>query len=73
MLELSVMHIFDIPIQVYQVIYHVLVRYGRTLEQNVQDVALAKGTPPDEISRELEELYDKIRGIIIHDSTSVSE
>jgi len=58
------------PDQVYQVIYHVLVRYGRTLEQNVQDVALAKGTPPDEISRELEELYDKIRGIIIHDSTS---
>ena len=49
-----------------------LVRYGKTFEDNIQDVAQVKKIPSDEISRQLEDLYDKIRGIIIHDSSSVS-
>ena len=58
--------------QVYKAIHHVLVRYGKKFEDHIYHVAQATNIPADEVSRELESLYDKIRGIIIHDSTSVS-
>lgn len=58
------------PDQVYKAIHHVLVRYGKKFEDHIYHVAQATKIPADEVSRELESLYDKIRGIIIHDSTS---
>ena len=60
------------PVQVYSSLHHVLLRYGKTLEDYVHSVAASKNTPPEETARAIEDLYDKIRGIIIHDSTSVS-
>ncbi|KAL5256395.1 hypothetical protein ACHWQZ_G011579 [Mnemiopsis leidyi] len=58
------------PDQVYSSLHHVLKRYGKTLEDYLHSVAAGKNIPPQETAREIENLYDKIRGIIIHDSTS---
>ena len=53
--------------QVYEVVYHAIVRYGKDFEEHLQ--AVAKDTT--DVRARVEKLYDCFRAIVIDDATSV--